>query len=145
MRKIFLSAISLICFFTLLIMSDLLNAQERKGCYLCGMFLDVYASTRHVVIYEDDTQKETCSLACAATLYKNRTKEIKMILASDFLSHKLINTKKAFYIEGSDVPGVMSYTNRIAFENKKDALEFQKKRGGKIISFQEALDNQLKE
>ena len=61
------------------------------------------------------------------------------------MSNKLIDTKKAVYIEGSDIPGVMSYTSRIAFKNREEAQEFQKKHGGTIISFDKALKHQSEE
>jgi nitrous oxide reductase accessory protein NosL len=41
------------------------------------------------------------------------------------------------------VPGVMSYTSRLAFASKNEALSFKKKHGGKIISFDDAIKNQL--
>ena len=79
----------LISIFFIFFLSGVISAQERESCYLCGMFLDIYASTEHVIIYEDGTQKKTCSLACAAELYQKRTKEVKQILVADFLSKEL--------------------------------------------------------
>jgi hypothetical protein len=107
------------------------------------MYLDLYEATRHVVVYEDGSQVETCSLACAAKLYKGSDKKITKLMAADYLTHDLIEAQTAFYLEGSDVSGVMSYTSRIAFKTKDDALKFQKKHGGTIIPFQEALKHQI--
>jgi nitrous oxide reductase accessory protein NosL len=38
------------------------------------------------------------------------------------------------------VPGVMNYTSRIAFSTLEKAEDFQKKHGGSIISFKQALE-----
>ena len=141
----FLKNITVLVVFCVLTLTGFAHGQEkeRKSCHLCGMYLDIYAATRHVVVYEDGTQMETCSLACAAKLYKGSDKKVTKIMAADYLTHELIDAQTAFYLEGSDVPGVMSYTSRIAFKTKADALEFQKKHGGTIIPFQEALKNQI--
>ncbi|RMD58775.1 MAG: hypothetical protein D6828_02385 [Nitrospirae bacterium] len=143
-----MKAISLINIFLIVLLFPLsVNAQEqqREGCCICGMYLDMYASTEHVIIYKDGSVKKTCSLACASKLYKSGKKRIKKILVADFLSHELIDAQKAYYLEGSDIPGVMSYTSRIAFKDKEKAIEFQKKHGGKIISFEEAVKHQIEE
>lgn len=126
-----------------LLLSGIALGQERKSCHLCGMYIDLYASTRHVIIYEDGSQVETCSLACAAKLTKRSGKKISKIMAADYLTKELIKADSAVYLEGSDIPGVMSYVSRIAFKSKSDALAFQKKHGGKIITFQEALKHQM--
>ena len=59
------------------------------------------------------------------------------------MTEKLIDAQKAYYLEGSSVPGVMSYTSRIAFEKKSDAEKIRKKKGGRVIDFIQALRNQL--
>jgi copper chaperone NosL len=121
------------------------GAGERRECSLCGMYLDQYKSTVHAIIFNDGTQLETCSLACAAKIYAKDKAHIKKILVADFLTADLINAEHAVYLEGSDIPGVMSYTSRIAFRNKASAVNFQKKHGGKIVTFKEALQHQLDE
>ena len=63
-------------------------------------------------------------------------------MVADYLTKELIEADSAAYLEGSDIPGVMSYVSRIAFKTKADALAFQKKHGGSIITFQEALKHQ---
>jgi nitrous oxide reductase accessory protein NosL len=136
---------SLVFLFCLTIFPGLLRAEERKECSLCGMYLDEYASTVHVVIFKDGTRQETCSLACAAKVYEKEKSRIKKIMAADFLSAEFVDADRAVYLEGSDIPGVMSYTSRIAFRSRADAVKFQKKHGGKIISFKNALKHQLEE
>lgn len=131
--------------FCLTIFQGSAGAEERKECSLCGMYLDQYKSTVHAIIFNDGTQLETCSLACAAKIYAKEKARIKKIMVADFLTDELIDAAHAVYLEGSDIPGVMSYTSRIAFRSRASAVNFQKKHGGKIVTFKEALQHQLEE
>jgi len=120
-------------------------AAEREGCVVCGMYLDLYEITRYELRFKDGTSQSTCSLACAAGLIRDNRKKIKTIRVADFLTGKLIDADKALILEGSDIPGVMSYTSRVAFPSREAALSMQKEHGGKIITFDEALENQLRD
>jgi len=120
-------------------------AGQREGCAVCGMYLDLYERTKYIIHFNDGISKSTCSLACAAGLLDENKDRIEGIMTSDFLTGKLIAAQKAYYLEGSDIPGVMSYVSRLAFSSKKLAISFKKKHGGMIISFDEALKNQLKD
>jgi copper chaperone NosL len=120
-------------------------AAEREGCVLCGMYLDIYAKTRYTITLDDGSSQSTCSLTCAARIineHKGRTRDVKV---ADYLTGKMIDAQSAFFLEGSDVPGVMSNTSRIAFPSKKAVQDFRKKHGGRIITFDKAVRNELKE
>jgi nitrous oxide reductase accessory protein NosL len=120
-------------------------AAEREGCVLCGMYLDIYAKTRYTITLDDGSSKSTCSLACAARIMNEHKGRIRDVKTADYLTGKLIDARSAFILEGSDVPGVMSNTSRIAFPSKKAAQDFRKKHGGRIITFDEAVRNELRE
>ena len=136
---------SLVFLFCLTMFPGLARAEERKECSLCGMYLDEYASTVHVVIFTDGTRQETCSLACAAKIYAKEKVRIKKIMAADFLNADLVDADHAVYLEGSDIPAVMSFTSRIAFRDRAEAVKFQKKHGGNIVTFKDALQHQSEE
>jgi nitrous oxide reductase accessory protein NosL len=136
---------SFILLFCFIFFQCLAQAGERRECTLCGMYLDQYKSTVHVIVFKDGTRQETCSLACAAKIYAKEKARIKTILAADFLTSAIIDAEHAVYLEGSDIPGVMSYISRIAFRTRADAETFQKKHGGKIVTFNVALQHQLEE
>jgi nitrous oxide reductase accessory protein NosL len=121
------------------------STTEREGCVVCGMYLDLYERTRLEISYRDGTTKSTCSLACAAEVINQNRDKIKEVRVADFLSGKLFDADTAYVLEGSDVPGVMTYTSRIAFSSKAQALTFQKKHGGRIITFDQALKDQLED
>jgi nitrous oxide reductase accessory protein NosL len=119
------------------------HAAEREGCVICGMFVDLYARTRYVISFDDGTTQSTCSLACAVEIINKNKQRLRDIKAANCLTGELIDARTAIYLEGSDIPGVMSYTSRLAFSSKEKALSFKKKHGGRIVSFDEAFRNQL--
>ncbi|MFN3395382.1 MAG: nitrous oxide reductase accessory protein NosL [Thermodesulfovibrionales bacterium] len=119
--------------------------EHREECAICGMWIDQYMSTRHVIILKDNTTTSFCSIACAARYLNENRQKVKNVKVADFLTDRLINAEKAYYLEGSDVPGVMSYISRIAFSTKTDAERFQRKHGGRLITFKQAVENQLKD
>jgi copper chaperone NosL len=121
------------------------RAAQREECVVCGMYLDLYERTRLVISYIDGTTKLTCSLACAAEIINKDRGRINGVKAADFLTGTLLDADKAYFLEGSDIPGVMTYTSRLAFSSKAQALTFKKKHGGKIITFEQALKDQLKD
>jgi copper chaperone NosL len=121
------------------------SAAEREGCVLCGMYLDIYAKTRHTITLDNGSSRSTCSLTCAARIMNEHKGRIKNVKVGNYLSGELIDARSAFYLEGSDVPGVMSNTSRIAFPSKQAAQDFRKKHGGKIITFDKAVQNELQE
>jgi nitrous oxide reductase accessory protein NosL len=132
------------CFLVLFISPQVIaHEAKRDECIVCGMWIDQYMKTRHVVVLKDGQLHSFCSFACAAKYYNEHKAEIKEIKAADFQTEKLIDAQTAYYLEGSTVPGVMSYTSRIAFEKKSTAEKFKKKKGGRILDFRQALKNQL--
>ena len=118
----------------------LFGEKEREDCHVCGMWIDLYMKTRHVVTHRDGSERSFCSIACTSKYLGNHGGSVERIMAADYMSRELIEAKAAFYLSGSDVPGVMTYTSRIAFSNKDRAEEFQREHGGSIITFQQALD-----
>ena len=112
---------------------------KREECSLCGMWIDMYMKTRHVVTLDDGTSETFCSIACASKYIKSKGISVAGVMAADFNSRDLIDAYSAFYLSGSDVPGVMAYTSRLAFSTSEAAEAFQKTHGGRIIDFKEAL------
>lgn len=136
--------ILLVCVLGLLIVPPAIaNEGKRDECVICGMWIDQYMKTRHMVILKNGNMHSFCSFACAVKYYDGHKDNIKEFKAADFQTEKLIDAQKAYYLEGSSVPGVMSFTSRIAFEEKAEAEKLRKKMGGSIINFQQAFKNQL--
>lgn len=115
---------------------------RRRECAVCGMWIDQYEHTRHVVILHDGNTEYFCSIACASKYIEVNGREIQKIKVADFITRELIEADYAFYLVDSDIPGVMSYISRIAFATSKSAEEFREIHGGKIITFEQALSSQ---
>lgn len=110
-----------------------------SSCPICSMNIKKFYKTSHAVTYNDGKKEHFCSMTCLAKIMKKR-KDIKAIFAADASTGKLINAKSASYVVGSDIPNTMT-SNQVAFASKSSAKAFQKKHGGKIVSFNTALKN----
>ncbi|MGW8286808.1 MAG: nitrous oxide reductase accessory protein NosL [Desulfobulbales bacterium] len=115
--------------------SDVFGDEARKDCRVCGMWIDQYMHTRHVLTTTDGTQIYFCSYTCTAKYLKMNQIKVKLLQVADYLTTDLVNVENAFYLVESDAPPVMSYTSIIAFANKKSADSFQELHGGKIMTF----------
>ncbi len=136
MKRIFVvSVISWLLFNVIAVTAE----PDRKECAVCGMWIDQYQRTRHVIALRSGETVYFCSAACAARYVKDNRQKVETIRTADFITEQLVEAEKAFYLQGSDVPGVMSYVSTIAFATRKDAEEFQRMHGGRIIAFTQAL------
>jgi nitrous oxide reductase accessory protein NosL len=113
--------------------------EAREGCRLCGMWIDQYIHTRHVLTAGDGTQISFCSFACAAKFLKRQETKPKRLQVADYLTAELVDVEDAFYLQGSDATPVMSYLSIIAFADIEAAENFQKLHGGRIMTFAEVL------
>jgi len=120
----------------------ILAAEAREDCRLCGMWIDQYMHTRHVLTATDGTRISFCSFTCAAKYLKRQERKPKLLQVADFGSAKLVDVEEAFYLLGSDAPPVMSYTSIIAFAGIEVAESFRKLHGGKIMTFAEVIAQQ---
>lgn len=135
------ASIFLFCAF-LLSQGYALHASDRAGCVICGMFLDLYERTRYMISLDDGRTFSTCGLTCAAGIIKDHKAHLAGIEVADFSTGEPINARTAVYVEGSDIPGVMTYTSRLAFRSKAAATAFQSEHGGRLMTFDEALRSQ---
>ena len=111
----------------------------RKDCRLCGMWIDQYMHTRHVLTVADGTEIFFCSFTCTAKYLKRQETKPKLLQVADYLTAELVDVKDAYYLVGSDATPVMSYFSIIAFASSEAADSFQKLHGGKIMTFAEVL------
>ena len=119
--------------------SNAVAEEAREECSLCGMWIDQYMHTRHVLTEEDGEQISFCSVTCAARHIKRSGEDVQHLEVADYLTAELVNVESAFYLLGSDAPPVMSYTSIIAFKSLAEADNFRKLHGGKIMTFAEVL------
>jgi len=57
----------------------------------------------------------------------------------DYGKKHLIDAEKAFWVIGGSKPGVMTKNAKWAFADKKDAEKFVQTNGGRLATFDEAL------
>jgi nitrous oxide reductase accessory protein NosL len=113
-------------------------------CPYCGMDRKQFHHSRHLVHYQDDLVDATCSLHCAAlSLAINLDRGPKAIYAADFGAKAelkpLVNVDDGTYLIGSKLPGVMTKQSKVAFAAKTDAEAAKKEHGGKLGTFEVAL------
>ncbi|MCD6224883.1 MAG: nitrous oxide reductase accessory protein NosL [Deltaproteobacteria bacterium] len=113
------------------------TARAQGWCCLCAMDLQKYRLTKYILIMADGSQKYTCSIHCAAIILSKQ--KVENIKVADYLTGDMINAKKACYLVGSDVKGVMSKVGKLAFAGRTEASEFQEKHGGEVTDFAGAL------
>ena len=114
------------------------KGKDARHCANCGMDLVKWYKTSHAAKVNSKI-KQYCSLHCLAEdiIHNKHPKNMKVV---DTKSLKFIDAKKAYYVVGSNVRGTMSKVSKYAFKNKIDAQNFQKKHGGEIMTFKEALE-----
>ena len=119
--------------------SSVFAADAREDCRVCGMWIDQYMHTRHVLTEADGSRVSFCSFTCAAKHIRKHGEDAKQLQAADYLTTELVDAEKAVYLVGSDAPPVMSYTSIITFAGISAAKDFQKKHGGRIMTYSEVF------
>lgn len=122
-----------------LIISTLLWSGEIKRCIVCGMDVSKYPHTRYVVTTTEGQEFQTCGVQCGLTLHLRLKGKFKSAMATDLLSNRPIDAQKAFYVYKSTVITDMA-PGFIAFATRANAEKFQKGFGGKVVTYQEALE-----
>ena len=122
------------------------DVKEIPACKYCGMNRETFAHSRMLIEYNDGTIVGTCSLHCASVdLALNLDKTPKAIQVGDYGQKGLINAETAVWVIGGNKPGVMTRNAKWAFANKDDAEKFQRENGGRIATFDEALEASYKD
>jgi len=117
--------------------------EEPRWCPLCGMNLKMYHQTSNRLTFSYKSDVQTCSIFCAAQIYEKKPTEIDRWEVVDYETKKWVDAKKGHWLIGSDIPGVMTAVGKIAFLSLDDANKYQKKHGGTIGTFDDALNRTL--
>ena len=107
------------------------------------MNLKMYHQTSNRLTYSDGTKDQTCSIFCAAQFYEKRPTEIERWEVVDYETKGWIDARKAVWLIGGDIPGVMTAISKLAFLKMDDAKKYQQKHGGTIGTFDDALNRTL--
>ena len=87
----------------------------------------------------DGKKYTTCGVQCGLTLHLRFKDRWKQATASDLLSNQPFNVKKGFYVYKSSVITDMA-PGFIAFKIKANAEKFAKGFGGRVVTYEEALE-----
>ena len=121
-----------------MIMAGLLLAGEVKRCIICGMDVSKYPHTRYVVTTTEGEEFITCGAQCGLTLHLRFKDKFKSATASDLLSNRPLEARKAFYVYKSSVITDMA-PGFIVFAVRKNAESFARGFGGQVVTYDEAL------
>jgi nitrous oxide reductase accessory protein NosL len=116
------------------------DIEAYPECLYCGMDRQKFAHNRMLIEYEDDSEG-FCSLHCAAIDLAIKIDQTpKAIRVGDYNTKTLIDAEKAVWVIGGGKMGVMTKRAKWAFEKKEDAEKFVQENGGKISTFEEAIE-----
>ncbi len=141
--SITISFIILCIYFFLALPFNIDAKEEPKWCPLCGMNLKMYHQTSNRLTFSDGAKVQTCSIFCAAQFYEKRPTEIDRWEVVDYETKGWIDARKANWLIESDIPGVMTAVSKLAFSSLGDAQKYQKKHGGTLGNFDDALNRTL--
>jgi nitrous oxide reductase accessory protein NosL len=133
----------LLLVFMLILFSTITWAEEERWCPLCGMNLKMYHQTGNRLTFSDGSKIQTCSIFCAAQIYEKRAIEIDRWEVVDYETKIFSDAKKAHWLIGSDITGVMTAISKVAFLSVEDVKKYEKKHGGTIGTFDDALNRTL--
>jgi len=118
---------------------------DHRQCDNCLMDRNKWARTR----YEFETSKGkfyTCSIHCVAVMSLKLKEEPRNVKVAEYMRpERMLEASKAFFVIGSVAPGTMSRISIIAFSSKEEAEAFTKRYGGKVVDFNTALSEAVKE
>jgi nitrous oxide reductase accessory protein NosL len=114
-------------------------SEEVRRCIVCGMDVSKYPHTKYVVTTTEGREFITCGVQCGLTLHLQLKEKFKSAMATDLLSNRSFDAQKGFYVYKSTVITDMA-PGFTAFINRTNAEKFQKGFGGKVVTYQEALE-----
>ncbi|MBU0733254.1 MAG: nitrous oxide reductase accessory protein NosL [Proteobacteria bacterium] len=129
----------LLVFVATLVLASSLSVWAVERCIVCGMDVSKYPHTHFVVETSDGKKYTTCGVQCGLTLHLRFKDRWKQATASDLLSNQPFNVKKGFYVYKSSVITDMA-PGFIAFKIKANAEKFAKGFGGRVVTYEEALE-----
>jgi nitrous oxide reductase accessory protein NosL len=110
------------------------------------MHLADYGRSRMVIVYDDGTTVEVCSIHCAAgNIKQNRDKQVKSLMVADYATKELIDARSAVWVVGGRKEGVMTALPKWAFAKEADAQAFMKEHGGETAPFEQVMKEAEKE
>lgn len=139
-KMVFFVSFIWLCFFIAAPVFSQEDIKKHPSCPYCGMDREKFSHSRVYLDYDDGSSEGTCSLHCAAIdLAIHIDKAPRSIGVGDYMTRRLIDAEKAFWVLGGTKMGVMTKRAKWAFEKKEEAEKFLKEHGGVMAAFEEAI------
>ena len=119
------------------------NKKDQKYCPLCSMNLKMFWKTTHWLTFSDEKKVGYCSIHCASKEYKKRGIDIYKWEVVDYDTKKIVNAYNSYFLIGSNLPGTMTPVSKLAFASQNTVKTYQKKYGGIVGKFDDALNKAL--
>jgi hypothetical protein len=103
------------------------------------MDVSKYPHTKYMVMTTESEELFTCGVQCGLTLHLRLKEKFKSSMATDLLSNRPFDAQKGFYVYKSTVVTDMA-PGFISFATRTNAEKFQKGFGGRVVTYQEALE-----
>ena len=126
--------------FSLILLSGGSAPAAEVACIYCGMYKAKFGYSWVVIVHEDSTRAELCSIHCAAIHFALHTHQtIDAITVGDYFTARQIDADKAHWVIGGDKLGVMTSRAKWAFETREAAAKFITEQGGQPAVFKEVI------
>jgi predicted RNA-binding Zn-ribbon protein involved in translation (DUF1610 family) len=122
----------IVCLALVAVLAGLARATETK-CPVCGTET---GAARFTVTLKDGKEKIYACPRCA--MLDVDVREARALSATDFLSRKTVDGRKAFYLAKTSY-GECCPPFWLSFATREDAERFAKGFGGQVLGFDEAL------
>ena len=111
------------------------EGKNKAYCPICGMTLPMFYKTNHAADDAKGNTHQYCSIVCEVEDSVKNGKKLTNHKVVDNTTLKFIDSKKAFFVVGSNKPGTMSVVSKYAFGTKTAAQKFAKMNGGEVMNF----------
>ncbi len=112
------------------------DGKNKMYCPICGMTLPMFYKTNHAAKHNDH-DKQYCSIVCAVEDAIVNGKKLTDFKVVDNSTLKFIDSKDAYFVVGSKMPGTMSVVSKYAFGTEAAAQKLVASKGGKVMRFDE--------
>ena len=113
------------------------SGEAKATCLVC--FRAVPQNLFYSLSLVGGEQRVACCPHCGISAHLNLKEQVTMAMATDFLSCKLHPANRSFFVVDS-VAAPCCHPSVLAFETQEAATRFQTGFGGKVLRFQETLE-----
>ena len=101
-------------------------------CVMCHVAIPQH--TRVVLHLKDGTQRHACCPHCALMYAHHASHQVATILVRDLFHQHIVDARWAYYVVDADLV-ICCQPSVLAFQNKEDAVRFQRGFGGRVATF----------